>query len=94
MKKITLISIFFITACSSNNAVKDSPVMLENSITDLTTIHKNSSPLDFSRNLTLTCAGFAKAGSQNGYGSELDIFIDCLNRAINLIEEKYKDKLP
>jgi len=38
--------------------------------------------------VTATCAGFAKYGHENGHGSELAIFNDCLSKAVKILEKQ------
>ena len=47
----------------------------------------DTSPEAFVNRILGTCAGFAKSGAEQGYGTELDIFNFCLNEAIEQIEK-------
>ena len=48
----------------------------------------NQSTQEVANRFTATCAGFAKAGAEKGYASELTIFSDCMDQVILKLEQE------
>jgi hypothetical protein len=80
MKKTALIlSILAISACSTTKPVSELPP-----------IPSDATPQEAVNYITATCAGFAKTGFKNGHGTELVIFNDCMNKAVEIIGKTTK----
>jgi hypothetical protein len=78
MKKLALtLSILALSACSTTKAVSELP-----------SIPTDATPQEAVNYISATCAGFAKAGSENEneHGTELNLFNDCMNKAVEMIE--------
>lgn len=78
MKKLTLVLLTLaLSACSTTK-----------SVSELTSIPSDATPREAAGYVTATCLGFAKAGFEHGYGVELEIFSNCMNKAVEMIEKK------
>lgn len=76
MKKLALIlSILALSSCGTTKQVSELP-----------SIPTDATPQEAVHYISSTCAGFAKAGSENGHGAELEIFNDCMDKAVEMIE--------
>lgn len=53
---------------------------------DLKPIAANAAAEEVVMNITATCAGFAKAGVEKGYGGELSVFNECMDEAVKILE--------
>lgn len=71
--------IMLLSACSTTKSVSELPP-----------IPIDASPQEAVNHIAATCGGFAKSGAKNGHGSELEIFNDCMNKAIAIIEKTTK----
>lgn len=76
MNKMIIASLVVLTsACSSTQTVNE-PMR----------VPTNQSTQEVANRFTATCAGFAKAGAEKGYASELTIFSDCMDQVILKLE--------
>ncbi len=62
-------------------------------LTDGTDNENETSPEVFVSRIIGTCAGFAKSGAEQGYGTQIDIFNFCIDKAIEHIEKAEESKV-
>lgn len=51
-------------------------------------IPEDATAQEFATHIAATCAGFAKSGHENGHGTQLNLFNDCMSKAVEIMESK------